>query len=69
MNTVVKGFILKALYGVAASVAAALLFLATNFHPEGSPLVVWAWKTFIVSALMGVAGAIEHWVADQSKGG
>ena len=48
---------LKGLLGVGA---AALLYLATNFHPEGSTFVVWAWNAVIVGALTGLAGVLSR---------
>jgi hypothetical protein len=56
-----KTFLKKALYGVAAALAAILLQLANGTPPSGETEKV-VWAILVVPALTGLAAAIYRWI-------
>ncbi len=58
---ILKNFLIKALYGVAALVAAWLMTAAQIVPPPGSDdITKWIWSA-MVAGLVGLAAVIKRW--------
>lgn len=58
---ILKNFLIKSLYGVAALVAAWLMTAAQVVPPPGSDdITKWIWSA-MVAALVGLAAVIKRW--------
>lgn len=56
-------FFRKALYGVLANTATALIFVAQGYHPQGGPVAALVWSNLVVGGLTGLAGVIRRAIA------
>lgn len=67
MNEWMKQFVLKAIYGAVATVAAGLLAAVSQYDFKGNSISEWIWGTVIVGGLTGLVAVLKR-VAFPYKG-